>query len=185
MSFITLDTIGKEDDLRYLATSFAANDQALFSTRVPTHTPEVFRSWLDQRLRSSFPDFRMIRMIGADNSVTTIGFVHNYELSLIDGHCKIVVYVDQLHRGTGLGIRAAVLFVGYLFEIYSLHKVYSMVYSYNEQSLSSCLAAGFTEEGVLKEYRFNHGTWHDLHVLSLTRSDFENKLGEAWKLWRH
>ena len=69
-------------------------------------------------------------------------------------------------------------FMGDLFSAYPLRKIYALVYGYNEESLRSNLAAGFVEEGVMREYRYLGGAWHDCHILALTKQAYEEGLGK-------
>ena len=54
----------------------------------------------------------------------------------------------------------------------------SCKYAYNEKSLTSLLQCGFEQTGVVKEYRYFNGKYHDLVLLSVSRDDFLNKYGQ-------
>jgi RimJ/RimL family protein N-acetyltransferase len=106
-----------------------------------------------------------------------IGYVHNYDFSMRDGRCKLVVFIDESYREFGIGAIAAISFMRKLFDDYPIRRMYLDIYDYNKESLVSNLKAGFKEEGVIKNYRYHDGSFYDLHILSMDRKTFETKLG--------
>ncbi|MCD7951289.1 MAG: GNAT family N-acetyltransferase [Erysipelotrichaceae bacterium] len=158
-------------------TYFLADDQYLYSTKFGFNTKKEFEQWLRERLNNRFYDFFIVK----NNQLKSIGFVYNYDLSLIDGHCKLVVYIIDEYRKTGIGGFVATKFMKYLFAKYPIRKVYSTIYDYNQESLQSHIAAGFIEEGSISDYRYYHGTYHRIHYFSMNRKTFESTLGKLVK----
>ncbi len=72
----------------------------------------------------------------------------------------------------GIGAAMTLCFIDYMFAQYPINKVFFDVYSYNQESLTSNLKAGFILEATIKEYRFYNNTFHDLSILSISRNDF-------------
>lgn len=158
-------------DMDFLYSAFNAEDQFLYSTNLHFNTKQEFEIWIQERLSREFHDFFLIRDAIRDN---LIGYVHNYDFSLIDGHCKLSIYIDGEYRKTGIGGFVMVKFLNYLFTKYPLRKVYSTIYDYNYESLTSNLAAGFVEEGVINEYRYHDGKNYAIHYLSMSYNQFNN-----------
>lgn len=173
-----LDIIRIPEDIHTIYSFMNADDQYLYSTKLHFQSEMEFEKWLISRLANDFHDFYVIR---SDSDGKPLGYVHNYDFSLVDGHYKLVVYICPNYRSTGIGGIAAVKFMKKLFSTYPLQKVYSTIYEYNKESLKSNLAAGFIKEGVLKDYRYYNGTWHDIYYLSITRSQFDRTLGRLVK----
>lgn len=174
LNFIYLSKLSNDRDLYFLYQAMSSGDQFLYSTQITHNSEKMFYEWIYQRLDHEFHDFYLVKKV-EDNE--NIGFVHNYDFSLKDGHCKLVVYISSVLRDTGIGGIAAILFMKQLFKEYPLKKLYSTIYDYNSQSLESNIRAGFKEEGVLKKYRYYDGAYHNLHYLTMTREQFENTLG--------
>ena len=173
MQHRVLSRIAVPDDIDFLYQAMTADDQYLYSTKLKFGSIQAFEQWLVCRLRGDFHDFYIVTDAKTKQKV---GYVHNYDFSLRDGHCKLVVYICPAFRKTGVGAVAAVHFVARLFERYPLRKLYSTIYDYNRESLKSNLAAGFAEEGVLRDYRYYDGTAHSIHYLSLSRDAFETRM---------
>ena len=170
-----LDNVTIPGDTEFLYNSMTSDDQYLYSTKLHFFSIQKFEHWLTSRLKNDFHDFFIVR---ESATRTIIGYVHNYDFSLVDGHCKLVVYIRPEYRKTGIGAFAAIMFIKKLFAMYPLRKLYSTIYDYNHESFKSNLAAGFVEEGVLKDFRYYNGITHCIHYLSLSRQQFENNIGK-------
>lgn len=160
-------------DIAYLYKMMINADQHLFSTKITMNSEEGFSDWLLEHIEHDFHDFFVI---ADEESNVPVGYVHNYDFSLQDGNCKIVVYIDEPYRNTGLGGYCAIQYMDYLFLKYPLKKIYVTIYAYNRESLTSNQKAGFLKEGVLKKYRYYNGKFHDLHILSMDRKRFYTTL---------
>lgn len=170
---LRLERLSLRVDSKALYKMMSAPDQYLFSARVTFNSQEMFENWLRARISHEFHDFYTIRSSDLD---CPIGFAYNYDFSLKDGHCKLCIYLDSMHRTLGLGAIAAIRYINILFELYPLRKIYLTIYDYNKQSLQSNLHAGFCEEGVLSDFRYYDGAYHSLHYLSITRKKFQETL---------
>lgn len=145
------------------------DDQYLYSVNI-NHTSKLsFLKWIKTRLIDDFHDFFLVR---TKDDKKICGFVHDYNFSLYAGHCKVVVYIDESFRKTGVGAYAAISFVKYLFNSYPLRKVYSTVYEYNKESMLNTEQVGFKEEGCLKKYRYYNGDHIGMKYYSVSREDF-------------
>ena len=148
------------------------DDQNLFSSTININGESLFRNWLQENMIMGFHDFFMIK----NEENHSIGYVHNYDYSEVDGFCYICVYIAKEFRNTGIGGVAAIKFMKLLFEMYPLRKIYLTVYGYTLQSLNSNRKAGFTEEGKLKQAKFLNGVYYDIHYLSMSRTVFNKTL---------
>lgn len=149
-------------------------EQALFAQRVPITSVDEFAEWFGTNMRTSYHDFHVVEDPSAGHRMA--GFVFSYDYHPFDLHCKVCLYTVPAYRGTGLAGVMGASFIDELFAIYPLRKVYALVYDYNGASLQSNLQAGFVEEGVLRDYRYLGGSYHDCHVLALTREAFYERL---------
>lgn len=141
--------------------------QALISSRVVVKSKEQFREWLIFQLNNYYHEFRIIEL--NDESV---GFCYSYDCH--DDTVKTALYINDNFQNIGIGAAAELLFIDELFSLYPLRKIYNHVYEYNNQSLSSHFNAGFQTEGILKEYRYYKGKYHNLYILSISKEEFYN-----------
>jgi RimJ/RimL family protein N-acetyltransferase len=75
--------------------------------------------------------------------------------------------------GTGVGIEAMDLFVGYLFKTFNLRKLYYELPAYNLPEIRTLVGTVFREEGVLKGHTYYAGDYWDRHIFALYREDYE------------
>ena len=174
MTGFILRKVIRQRDIPYLYKSMTDEEQYLFSVKLSVNSEQEFGDWFTKRLTYDFHDFYMII---SEKDGLPIGYAHNYDFSLQNHNCKIVVYITKDYRDTGAGGFGAVQFIRRLFQLYPLKKVYATVYDYNACSLINNQKAGFIEEGVLKKYRYYDGAYHSLHILSIDRQTFSERFG--------
>ena len=176
MERLAFRTFDAARDMAAVAPFFLqADERVLFDVPTPLTSTDEFTAWFSGKLRTSFHDFFVLEQAG---SGAFAGFAFSYDYRSFDLHCKVGIVTVPEVRGTGLPALAACDLLARLFRAYPLRKVYALVYDFNRQSLASNLAAGFVEEGLLREDRYWDGAWHDCHVLGLTREAFAAGCGK-------
>ena len=167
---VSLRNIDIGNDINIVYDCFSIYEQQkLISNRVIVKSKEDFKNWFVFQLKNYYHEFRIIE----ENKVA-IGFCYSYDF--FQDILKTVLYIKPEYQNSGAGVIAELLFLDELFRFYPLRKIYNHVYSYNSQSLKSHFSAGFVKEGVLKEYRYYDGEYHDVYIMSLSRQDFKNRL---------
>jgi len=78
---------------------------------------------------------------------------------------------DRDYLGRGYGREAVSLLVDYGFRIHSLRKVWLTVFAGNERAVRAYRAAGFVEEGRLREHVWSGGRYEDLIYMAIFRAD--------------
>ncbi len=150
--------------------------QSLLSEQFQINTIQMFDRWLSSRFEMGiYHDFFMIEI----KEGKTIGFSFSYDFSLANGHCKYTLCLFSEYQGTGLGAKAAIQMMKYLFAAYPLKQIYISVYEYNRESLKVNVRGGFEEVGVFPEYRYYAGDYHDLHILRITREKFDSVFNKS------
>ena len=76
-------------------------------------------------------------------------------------------------RGQGLGTEALQLLLQFAFEELNLRRVGLTVLAYNERAIKTYQAAGFVEEGVIREAAERDGSRYDLLIYGLLRDEWE------------
>jgi RimJ/RimL family protein N-acetyltransferase len=74
-------------------------------------------------------------------------------------------------RGRGAMTRAVRLLASWAFEEFALRRIELIIAVDNEPSNRVAELAGFTREGVLRQYRENKGVWRDHVMWSLVRGE--------------
>lgn len=142
--------------------------QTLFSHKFQFNTVQAFERWLTEMLHTTCHDFFMIETEERE----TIGFTFSYEFYPNDRHCKFTLCLFEPYKNHGFGALAGTQMLDYLFSSYSLHQVFTAVFSFNSDSLSVHQHAGFQKVGELPNYRYLDGSYHSLHYFVLEREEF-------------
>jgi RimJ/RimL family protein N-acetyltransferase len=88
------------------------------------------------------------------------------------GHSgEIGYWLAPWARGRGAMVRAVQLLAGWSCEEFGLRRVELVIAVDNMASLAVAERAGFTREGVLRDYRENKGVWRDHAMWSLLRDE--------------
>lgn len=149
----------------------SADEQPLFLMHSISNSLKDFDSWIQDHLKYNYNDFFIVE----DENEKLIGIVYSYDHRMIDGHCKITVYIAQEWRHSGIGGLISLDFIGFLFKHYPYRRINCDVYSYNLESQTSLRQAGFEETGRVKEYRYLNGRYHDLLLFTISRDCFVKK----------
>ncbi len=98
------------------------------------------------------------------------------ELALIDRiqrHASVGLFLGKKELwGQGHAKRTLQLMFDYAFTVENLERVYAHVYAFNERSRGLMVAAGMTEEGVLRRHEVHNGARHDMHVFGILKEEF-------------
>lgn len=100
-----------------------------------------------------------------------IGTIYSYNLNRTDGYVFVTIYIVASYEKAGFGTESFAIFLFYLFQSLSLHKIYVEVYSYNKHSLACLKKAGFVEEGIFKEHRLHQNKRYDLVRLAFFQKE--------------
>lgn len=170
MKGIFLRRFDARSDLDFVRQSMTEGiSRFLFSYNMGINTFQDFEAWLVKQMRGNFHDFFTVCI---DEISNTAGYVYSYDFRPDDLHCRICVYIDPVFHSTGVGAIAVAEFLKIMFTEYPIRKIYFTVFDFNRLSIESILSAGFTEEAVLKEFRYFDGNFHDMHILSVSREEF-------------
>ncbi len=137
----------------------------------PDHNDSVsFRKWLDESLCTTMNDFMVFYQ-----EKEFLWIAYSYQFSPLDGHCRFTSAVQPEFQNTGVGALIAFQFLDHMFKHYPLRKIYFHVYSYNQHSLDCVRMLTDREEGILREYHYYDGAYHDLHIFAVTRQQFAER----------
>ena len=95
-----------------------------------------------------------------------------FEFDLLARNASLGVGLLPAHRRQGYGRDAVAVLLDYAFDKRNLHRVQLEVLADNDAALSAYKASGFVEEGRLREHAYTAGSFVDLVVMSVLRTDW-------------
>ncbi|MBN2238897.1 MAG: GNAT family N-acetyltransferase [Dehalococcoidales bacterium] len=118
-----------------------------------------------------------------DEDPKAIGSVELENINHKDGNAMFAIAIgEKEYWGQGHGTEAAGLIIRYGFEQLNLHRIYSVVFSFNERSLRLHRKLDFIEEAREREAEFKNGQYHDRVVFGILREDWlmrKSKVSES------
>ncbi len=113
-------------------------------------------------------------------------YIGNARLSSIDLIHRTALYgrlIGREHQGKGLGTEALILLFQYGFHTLGLNRIWSSAWIGNEVSLRSNEKMGMTREGIMRQFVWKAGGFHDVVILAMLREDFDRIHGgpEKWR----
>lgn len=152
-------------------------EQQMFLTHSASNSLRDFEGWIQDRLKFFYHEFFVVE----SQEHEPVGIAYSYEQHVIDGHCKMAVYISPKWRGSA-GAMVGLQMLDYLFCYYPFRQVFCDVYRYNNSCLSGLAQCGFQEMGVISGYRYLNGAYHDLILLTMPRESFYQKWGKMFPL---
>jgi RimJ/RimL family protein N-acetyltransferase len=83
-----------------------------------------------------------------------------------------IVITEKASQGQGLGTDALNCLVDFAFGELRLERVYLHVFDFNPRAMRSYEKAGFQTDAILRHARFHRGQHHDVHLMSILRTDW-------------
>lgn len=123
------------------------------------------------RLRSQWEKDGMLgeqfQMLMVELEGQPVGFVTAFFVR--EGMVRVGIQLDENCRGQRVGIRAFALLRDYLLENFPLVRLEADTDVDNIAAQKMLERCGFRAEGVLRKYRFHHGSYHDSYLYSYIR----------------
>lgn len=73
----------------------------------------------------------------------------------------------------GYGTETMRLLLDHGFGMLNLHRIWLQVYAKNKRGIRAYDKAGFTCEGKFRQAEYKHGQYHDVHLMSVLREEWE------------
>ena len=138
----------------------------------------VNRESLERYYEASQPPDAFMFAICLNEDDTYIGNARLGEVSWLHRTCKYGRLIGEAkYRTRGYGSEALILLLRYGFHHLGMNRIYSAAYADNEISLASNKKVGFKREGVMREASYKDGRFHDLVMLAMLRSEFDELHG--------
>lgn len=86
------------------------------------------------------------------------------------GYVRIGIGLCENSRGMGIGKQLTQILVNHLFDNYTVVRIEADTDVENISAQKVLEYAGFIDEGILRNYRYHHGEYHDSIIYSIIKS---------------
>jgi diamine N-acetyltransferase len=96
-----------------------------------------------------------------------------FHVNRLEGHAQMAIKIlDPRYVGQGYGREAIGLLLEWAFHLQNLRRIYLDVLSSNERAIRAYQACGFVIEGRMREHAHHRGTYQDLVMMGILRSEW-------------
>ncbi len=162
---VYLDRVRDSDDADLLA-DWGSGISNLYSSGRPII---LTREQVEQLVRGPETDLLMVRTV-AENE--PIGMVTWRQQTYPGSYTMGVAIGDPERWGLGMGMEAVILLVSHLFHTLNAHRLHVEVAAFNVGMLPVLTSGMIKIEGVLRDYFFVDGEYHDCIVGSMLRDEY-------------
>ena len=107
-------------------------------------------------------------------STTKIGYFRTSNYSKTNKNIYIGADISEEYRGKGMGTKAYLKFIPFLFKELDLHKISLEVLETNERAAHLYTKVGFVIEGVKREETLKDGKYVNSIVMSILKREWES-----------
>ena len=132
-------------------------------------TFEAYKEWSDEAARK--PEQGFSWAIEVDG--TMVGRASLFAFDELARNAEVGLGFGPEHRGKGYGRETLALLLDFGFRHRNLHRIWLEVSATNERAVRSYRAAGFVEEGRLREHAWIDGAYVDVIRMAVLRSEWE------------
>ena len=173
----------EREDLERTEEWFADGDVAEgFNSRVPWSTTAQQRWFEESQEQQGKTAWFFVICLRADGR--PIGFTSLGSVDHTNGSAEFFIAIgDGADRGRGLGTEAMEIVLDFAFGELRLHRVFLRVFAYNTGAARLYERMGLVREVTMREALHRHGQHHDVHIMSLLRSEWaEQERPRSWEL---
>jgi RimJ/RimL family protein N-acetyltransferase len=134
----------------------------------PIHWTE-YAAWLDNFGKNPAQRIFAIRLV---SEMRILGFVVLSKIDPVHRSAELGVRIGaEAERGKGYGKAAVRLALIHAWRHLNLNRVHLSVFAFNDRAIATYRAAGFQQEGRLREAAFVDGCWTDVVMMGALRAE--------------
>ncbi|MCZ7605346.1 MAG: GNAT family N-acetyltransferase [Planctomycetota bacterium] len=133
------------------------------------------RKWMERHAEPPTADglTDVVFTFGLKGESAPLGNSGLHRISMIHRNAEWGIFIGRPeHWGKGLGREVAGALLRYGFDTLNLHRIYLRVNADNERGVRAYRAAGFKDEGVLRQAIFVDGKYVDLLMMGVLRDEW-------------
>jgi RimJ/RimL family protein N-acetyltransferase len=173
----------ERDDIDRFVRWFSDADMLRFIGMRAPMSRALEERWFEHMLESQGKEvFHFVICLREEGRpIGTIGF---FDINLLNGSAEVGISIGEKSLwGKGLGTDAMEALVDFGFGELRLERIKLRVYAYNARARRSSEKVGFTLEGTERRAKFRRGEYHDDHIMSILRDEWQaQERPRSWDL---
>lgn len=132
-------------------------------------------AWYQKMIASPAEEHYYMVDVFENEKTETIGVTHFHAVDWKNRSTEIAICIgEKKYWDNGYGRETMQLMVRHAFNDLNLNRICLFVFDTNERAKKAYLAAGFVEEGRLREDIYKNGRYIDTHIMSVLRSEWQD-----------
>jgi RimJ/RimL family protein N-acetyltransferase len=134
----------------------------------------IEEKWFEENLAKSPAEQTMVIEVITETGWKPIGDIGLMNVCNIDRVGEVGLFIgEKSDWSKGYGRKALSLMLKYAFNTLNLNRVYLRVLENNLRGIRAYKAVGFIEEGRMRQAKFYNGTYIDVLLMSVLRSEWQ------------
>lgn len=134
--------------------------------------------WYEKTLERPAEERPLTIEIRQEEGWHTIGNSGFHNLDWRNRSAEIGIFIgDKSYWNQGYGTETMQLLLEIAFDTLNLHRVYLRVFEDNSRAIRAYEKAGFVLEGRMRQAEFRRGTYRDVLLMSVLRTEWDPNLG--------
>jgi RimJ/RimL family protein N-acetyltransferase len=114
-------------------------------------------------------------LIVEDESHHPIGYALIKNIDHMNRNAEIGMYLDPKAQGKRYGKDGFYTLTKFCFHELNMHRVYLVVFPFNERAVQLYKTLGFQIEGTFRDAYFKANQYHDIYIMAMLESEFQEK----------
>jgi RimJ/RimL family protein N-acetyltransferase len=140
-------------------------------TELP-RSPELTRAWLEELVNRKREDDTTFLVVESHEG-EVVGSITVGRADRRNGVFSYGIGLTAPHRRKGFGTEAMVMLLRFYFGELGYQRCETVIYSFNEPSLTFHRKLGFIVEGTRRRSVYTRGAYHDVVAVGMLREEFE------------
>ena len=158
-----------KNDCKFLFNSLKEEEIIKYTSIGPlkslNHSKQLIKNHLNYWKKNK--QFNYIIELYKNKKKTPIGLINLWNINWLNKRAEIGIWLVPKHRGQGNARRAINLLKIIAFEFLRLNRLEVHIAKKNNSSINLFKNCGFKQEGILKDYLYLRGIFHDAITLAL------------------
>lgn len=136
----------------------------------------IFKNELESYIETNKINSNLLLGIFGNNTDIHVGNVRLIQIKPYHNNYVLGILLHKDYRGKGFGYEAVMLVIKYSFEIINMHRIQFVAVADNIAANKLYQKIGAIKEGELREAFYYNGSYHNMIVYSILKSEYFKKM---------
>jgi RimJ/RimL family protein N-acetyltransferase len=133
------------------------------------------QAWFDTMIKGPAEEHALVIEVQEDDKWIAIGGTSFHSVDWKNRAAEIGIMIgEKKYWNRGYGRDTMRLMLRHGFNDLNLNRIYLFVFDTNQRAINAYNAAGFVEEGRLRQDIYKNGHFIDTHIMSVLRGDWQD-----------